>query len=279
MKKWLILLAAVPLAVLLGDQLLARAAAEPDRFAADLTMKQGRAAATGEAVDWLPERHFRVERERTRRGWTSTLRTTDTGTGNGDEIVGIVDGGDDEAAQLIDNKGRRRPVPAAGDVRALLGRQTPPSKAPSSLLPRRFVMNPPPQRDEVVVGMRRQAGDWLASLMHSSADRDKRGRGLRNALGQSRGRVRGFEQYVAAEGDRRREVLVDPVHQVPVEMTVGVGGELESRIQFSYQGDVQGNLVRTGMRTERIDREDKTRRRSVLDVQMTNVRLPKGGVR
>lgn len=278
MRKWLILLAAVPLAVLLGDQLLARAAA-PDRFAADLTMKQGRASATGDTVDWLPERHFRVERERTRRGWTSTLKTTDVGTGTGDEIVGIVDSGDDEPAQLIDNKGRRRAVPADDDVRAMLGGQNPPATSPSPILPRRFVINPPPKRDEVVVGMRRQAGDWLASLMHSSADRDKRGRNLRNTLGQSRGRVRGFEHYSASEGNRRREVLVDPVHQVPVEMSVGVGGELESRTQFSYQGDVQGNLVRTGMRTERVDREDKTRRRSVLDVQMTNVRLPKGGVR
>jgi hypothetical protein len=120
-EKWLILLAAVPLAVLLGDQLLARAA--PDRFAADLTMKQGRASATGDTVDWLPERHFRVERERTRRGWTSTLKTTDVGTGTGDEIVGIVDSGDDEPAQLIDNKGRRRAVPADDDVRAMLGGQ------------------------------------------------------------------------------------------------------------------------------------------------------------
>lgn len=264
MKKWLTLLAALPLAVLLGDQLLARGAAEQDRFTADLSVRQGHGAETGERIDWAPERRYRIERERTSRAWKTTVMM-EGGAADPATIVGIIDTGEGDELQLVDREGRRRPMPDVDALTKLLGRG--PTADPgggNTFRPSRA----------------RKAGhDWIANIIQPAADREKRGRAIRLSLGQPRGKVRGFDQYIQTDGDRRREVLVDAVQGVPVEMSVGVGGVLESRTRLSYQSDVQGNLFRTGLRTERVDRENAERGRSVVDVQLSNIRVPKGGVR
>jgi hypothetical protein len=278
MKKWLTLLAAVPLAVLLGDQLLARAAAEPDRVTADLSVRQGQGAETGERIDWAPERRYRLARERTTRGWRTSITMAGDTTSSGD-IVGVVDGGDDEPLQLVDRKGHTRPMPTAADIGGLLKYLPRPKGAPTESFTRQLGLEPPTRPGVRPARQRNEGADWLRSMVSSAADREKRGRVLRTTLGQSRGRVRGLDQYIVSDGDTRREVLVDPVQAVPMEVNVGTGATLASRTLLTYQADVQGNLYRTGMRTERVFTGGEKPSRAITDVRVSNIRLPKGGVR
>lgn len=268
--KWLFSLAVVWLALWAGDRVMGGrgvAAAEPDRFTADLAVRRGVLKDGSAAIEWTPERQYRIERDRTPRAWRTTLRIVDdsgkrppAAVGAATDIVAVVDSGDDDPLLFVDRAGRVRP---GADL---------------------------PRRDDVIDDGRRRQGDvpqvtrrratgfdWLEGVVQSTTARDRRARAAFASLGPVRGRVRGLDQYVAVEQGIRREVLMDPAAVVPVEMSVSRGDRTESRTFFTYEPDGRGNLLRTRFQRQR--RPDDAAETSVIDVKFTNVRLPKGGAR
>lgn len=268
--KWLFGLAAVGLAVWGRDVAWGArgvAAAEPDRFMADLAVRRGVMPDGRTSIEWTPERQYHVERERGARAWRTTLRIMDesgkrpaTAVGSPSDIVAVVDSGDDDPLQFIDRAGRARPADEVSRVDSRIARARPPD-----------VLTPP------VVRRRTSGFDWLEGVVQSAAARDRRARAALASLGPVRGHVRGLDQYVTVEGGRRREVLMDPVMTVPVEMTISEGGHTTSQLFFRYQPDGRGNVVRTALQSRRHAIEDSMT--SALDVQFSHVRVPQGGAR
>lgn len=268
--KWPFALAGIALALWAGDRVWGSrglAAAEPDRFTADVAVRRGISKDAGATIEWTPERRYRVERDRTARAWRTTLRISDesgkvpaSAVGGTRDIVGVVDSGEGEPLQFLERSGRVRPaadLPGLGDL-------LPGARAPRGDLSK--------------VGRRRAAGfDWLEGVVQSATARDRRARAAFAAMGPVRGRVRGLDQYVTVEQGRRREVLMDPVAAVPLEMAVLRGDQTESRTLFTYEPDGRGNLVRT--RLQSLRRPEDASETSVIDLQFSNVRVPAGGVR
>jgi hypothetical protein len=117
--------------------------------------------------------------------------------------------------------------------------------------------------------------DWLETFVATPTGRDRRARAVAASLGPVRGRVRGLDRYVSSDGPVTREVLLDPSSLVPFEVNEATGGRLDLRTTMTYQPDARGALTRTGMR---IEQRGGLSRTTVVDLQYSNIRLPKGGL-
>lgn len=262
--KWLFALAGLWLALWAGDRVWGGhglAAAEPDRFVADLAVRQGRLVDGQTEIQWFAPKQMRIERERGPRAWKTTLTFTGDDALRGrlsdNDVAGIVDDGED-TLQAIDRAGRRRPIRDMPGLDQLLGG------------PGRKVSDAPrPAR------RRRLDSDWLETFVATPAGRDRRARAVAASLGPVRGKVRGLDRYVSTEGRITREVLLDPSSLVPLEVNEATDGRLNLRTTMTYQPDARGALTRTGMRIEQRGGPTHT---TIIDLQYSNIRLPKGGV-
>lgn len=290
--RWLTVLAAVPLAFILGDHALARGGvdtpqlADADQFAANLTLQLGRVSSdtTSGDVAWSPARNFTLERKRSTRGWSTTLTLTNpeapgtapttTPLGAG-AIVRVEDSGEDAPVRMFDRAGREIVMPTDAEIDRWLPDTRKKGNASqidagdsNSRRGRSLLSRPARQRS---TGL-----SWLSSVVNPVEGRGERGRRVQASMGRPRGRERGLDRYVAEDGGLQKELLFDAERAVPVEVNTAVNGVLQSHTTLSYEADVRGTLYRTGVRTERQD-ANNLRSRTVSQLKISNIRVGKGG--
>lgn len=132
--------------------------------------------------------------------------------------------------------------------------------------------------DVSLAGVDLRSRDWVEHLVPTVAGRIGRRTALARNLGSPQGHVRGLERFVRTVDGSTTEILSDPTWSVPVEINVARGGALVSHSVLSYEEEPGVGLVRRRVRSEqRLSPESGDR--ALVDVELANVRLTRGGAR
>ena len=240
-----------------------------DTLVADVTVLTRRVTRRGDPMGFAaaPWR-YRLERSRTPGGWRTAFTIQSPGgralltpsgstpSDDSNEIARIEDDEDGSSPRFYDRRGRAVSAPAAAlaavrptDVAAFL--------------------HPAARRS-----VRRAASDssWVQGLLAAPHARSERRAALEGRHGRAVGQVRGLDRYLSADGDRLREVLVDPVSALAVEINVTRAGTLISQRTTSYVPGANGTLVKRRVRSERL-LSDESGTRAITDIEFTGVRL------
>ena len=240
-----------------------------DTLVADVSVATRRVTPRGEPVGLAaaPWR-YRLERSRSASGWRTTFTiqspggralltpSGSTSTDDSNEIARIEDDEDGSSPRFYDRRGRRVSAPTGG-----LAAVRPTDIADISPLSRRRTV-PRPGSDS----------SWVHGLLATPLERSERRAALERSHGRAVGQVRGLDRYLSADGDRVREVLVDPASALAVETNVTRAGTLLSQRTTSYEPAADGTLVKRRVRSERLlSAESGTR--AITDIELTSVRL------
>lgn len=275
-----------------------------DTFTADVTLRRHVMKADGTPRFQGPEMRYRWVRRLDDTGWKTTMTlvsaspdtvTTDKGRQQVSRKIPIsrLEFGDPTTpAQVFDAEGRMvfmlptraADAPAATDtagpgaqagpgsrqsasptstVRAALARTTALGGAAGTL---------------TAASWEARSRDWVDQLMPSLDGRASRRTALIGSLGAAQGMARGLERFVSHGDGVTTEVLSDPGWAVPVEVNVVRGGTLVSHTVMSYLEDPGAGLVRRRMRSEQL-LSPESGDRAVVDFELANIRLTRGGVR
>jgi hypothetical protein len=120
--------------------------------------------------------------------------------------------------------------------------------------------------------------DWADHLLPSVAGRATRRAAFTRDMGSPQGLVRGLERFLQEREGRTTEVLSDPLWSVPVEVNVVRDGALVSHTVMSYEEDPGVGLVRRRMRSEQLV-SPESGDRALVDFELSNIRLARGGLR
>jgi len=119
---------------------------------------------------------------------------------------------------------------------------------------------------------------WVEHLLPSAAGRAARRAAFARDMGSAQGTVRGLERFVENRDGNTTEVLSDPAWSVPVEINVARDGALVSHSVLSYDEDPGVGLVRRRIRSEQL-LSPESGDRALVDFELTNIRLDRGGAR
>lgn len=132
--------------------------------------------------------------------------------------------------------------------------------------------------DASLAGVDLRSRDWVEHLLPSAAGRVGRRTALAKNLGSPQGQVHGLERFVRSVDGTTTEILSDPTWSVPMEINVARDGALVSHSVLSYAEEPGVGLVRRRMRSEqRLSPESGDR--ALVDFELSNVRLTRGGAR
>jgi hypothetical protein len=240
-----------------------------DTLIADVTVATRRVTRRGEpagfaAAPW----RYRLERSRTPSGWRTAFTVqspggrvllTPSGSTSSDdsnEIARIEDDEDGSSPRFYDRRGRRVSAPA-GALAAV--RPTDVAAIPQ-VSRRRSVHHPGSD------------SSWVHGLLATPLERSERRAALERSHGRAVGQVRGLDRYLSADGDRVREVLVDPASALAVEINVTRAGMLLSQRVTSYVPGADGTQVKRRVRSERL-LSDESGTRAITEIEFTSVRL------
>lgn len=120
--------------------------------------------------------------------------------------------------------------------------------------------------------------EWADHLLPTASGRTARRAAFTRDLGAPQGLVRGLERFVQTRDDSTTEVLSDPAWSVPVEVNVLRNGALVSHTVLSYEEDPGAGLVRRRMRSEQLV-SPESGDRALVDFELANIRLTRGGLR
>ena len=120
--------------------------------------------------------------------------------------------------------------------------------------------------------------EWVEHLLPTAAGRGARRAALVRDMGSPQGLVRGLERFVHDRDGHTTEVLSDPTWSVPVEINVARDGVLVSHSVLSYDEDPGAGLVRRRIRSEQL-LSPESGDRALVDFELSNIRLGRGGVR
>jgi hypothetical protein len=120
--------------------------------------------------------------------------------------------------------------------------------------------------------------EWVDHLLPTAAGRGTRRAALARSMGSPQGVVRGLERFVQNHDGATTEVLSDPTWSVPVEINVVRDGALVSHSVLSYDEDPGVGLVRRRIRSEQL-LSPESGDRALVDFELANIRLARGGVR
>jgi hypothetical protein len=135
-----------------------------------------------------------------------------------------------------------------------------------------------PNLEANVAAVDLRSREWVEHLLPTAAGRLRRRSALARDLGSAQGSVRGLERFVRVVDGATTEVLSDPAWAVPVEINVARDGALVSHSVLSYEEEPGVGLVRRRMKSEqRLSPESGDR--ALVDVELSNVRLTRGGAR
>ena len=120
--------------------------------------------------------------------------------------------------------------------------------------------------------------EWVDHLLPNAAERGARRAAFTRDMGSPQGLVRGLERFVQERDGTTTEVLSDPAWSVPVEINVARDGALVSHSVLSYDEDPGVGLVRRRIRSEQL-LSAESGDRAVVDFELANIRLTRGGLR
>jgi hypothetical protein len=120
--------------------------------------------------------------------------------------------------------------------------------------------------------------EWVEHLLPSVAGRGSRRAAFAREMGSPQGSVRGLERFVQNRDGSTTEVLSDPTWSVPVEINVVRDGALVSHSVLSYDEDPGAGLVRRRIRSEQL-LSPESGDRALVDFELSNIRLDRGGAR
>lgn len=120
--------------------------------------------------------------------------------------------------------------------------------------------------------------EWVEHLLPTAAGRVARRAAFARDMGSPQGLVRGLERFVQNRDGDTTEVLSDPTWSVPVEINVVRDGALVSHSVLSYYEDPGAGLVRRSIRSEQL-LSPESGDRALVDFELSNIRLGRGGVR
>ena len=120
--------------------------------------------------------------------------------------------------------------------------------------------------------------EWVEHLLPTAAGRGARRAAFARDMGSPQGLVRGLERFVHDRDGNTTEVLSDPTWSVPVEINVVRDGALVSHSVLSYDEDPGAGLVRRRIRSEQL-LSPESGDRALVDFELSNIRLGRGGVR
>jgi len=242
-----------------------------DTLVTDVTVSTRRVTGGGDPAGVAASpMSYRLERSRTAAaGWTTTLSIQSPGgralltpdgsipTDASGEIARIEDDDDGTTPRFFDRRGRRVTPPSGTGLGGLLPAD---ATAPAAVVTPSALRRPP------------SGASWVHALLATPLERDERRATLERSHGRAVGQVRGLDRYLSSEGDRVRELLVDPGSALPVEVNVTRAGTLVSQRTTSYVQDADGTLVKRRVRSERL-LPGASGARAITEVEFTSVRL------
>jgi len=252
-----------------------------DRFSADVTLKRTHVNAAGtEQSQFSPDVTYRWERTKNGAGWKTRISLVrqsqpivQSAHGPRPLEVPIVvsrmeDDEDGTPLRFYGADGKLLHVPSSEELARVVPDVTkrPPAPAHAALSP-----TPTPRP-----GM--SGRDWADSILVPQGKRDARRQALQREFGASLEQVGKLDRYVGEVGHTRRELLVDPVSAVPVELNIAVDGVLVTHSTFEYEPQADGSLLRRKTHTEqRLSATSADR--LVSEIELANVRFARGGAR
>ena len=255
------------------------------RLTADVSIRRSRVGPNGQVRQVTNPITYRIERERTPRGWRSTM----TRVGRGQPVVRVAgrevpldlesavsrieDSGDGTPARVFNARGVEVRLPSRGQVRALMAGEAGALRRLG--LPDSTAGGPAGEADDVGVAVR--ADDPLLGLLQDGRDRAARRSAIGRRLGAPLERVKGLDRHVVRSGDDTIETLVDPVTAVPVEVAVVRDGAVIERVRHAFATAPRGGLVRRGVQSERVLPGEGER--LLVDVEFSGLRVEVGGER
>jgi hypothetical protein len=274
-----------------------------DTFSADLTIRRQLLRRDGTVGLQGPEMRYRWTRTLTERGWKTamTLVSASAATVQTDKgpqavsrkiPVSRIEIGDPQTpTRIFDTDGRmafllpsQAPPAESGGAAARPGRElergSEPGTQPASMaeaLAAAIALPTSHGASELPAGAARSR-DWVEHLMPTRAAGPVRRAALVRAMGHPHGLERGLDRFLANADGETTEVLSDPAWGVPVEINVVRDGALVSHTSFGYAEDPGAGRIRRRMRSEHL-LSPESGDRSVVDVELSNIRLDRGGAR
>jgi hypothetical protein len=266
-----------------------------DTFTADVTIRRHVVKADGTPRFVGPEMRYRWQRRLENSGWKSTMTLVSASpdtvvTEKGPRQVSrkipisrLEFGGATTPAQVFDADGRlvfmlptRSAASPAGDEAAVDGQAGGPTDALRTALARTAALMP----DDVAASVSQGdlSREWIEQRMPAYGGRAARRAALVGNLGGAQGVARGLDRFVSHRDGVTTEILSDPAWAVPMEVNVARDGRLVSHTSFNYLEDPGAGLVRRRMRSELL-LSPESGERTVVDLELANIRLTRGGAR
>lgn len=269
-----------------------------DTFSADVTIRRHVVKADGTPRLQGPEFRYRWVRRLEDSGWKSTMSlvsaspdtvVTDKGPQQVSRKIPIsrLEFGDPATpAKVFDSEGRMvfmLPTRAPGGGTGAEGAAAPPAHPDSPTAEVRAALASTAALVPALDGPMAAADDarsreWVTQLMPRYGDRAARRAALVRSMGTGQGVERGLERFVSHRDGATTEVLTDPGWAVPVEINVARDGRLVSHTVIGYLEDPGAGLVRRRMRSELLV-SPESGDRAVIDVELADIRLTRGGAR
>jgi len=269
-----------------------------DTFSADVTIRRRMVRKDGTPGPEAPEMRYRWVRTLGESGWTTTMTvlsvSSDTiQTSKGPQAVSrrvpvsrIEIGDTRSPARIFDADGRMLfmlPTSPSADLpRSTFGAALPAELEAVRGAAAAFKAN---LANAVAAGT--EAGhvsgdprsrEWVDHLLPTAAGRGSRRAAFARSMGSPQGLVRGLERFVQNRDGSTTEVLSDPTWSVPVEINVARDGALVSHSVLSYDEDPGAGLVRRRIRSEQL-LSPESGDRALVDFELSNIRLDRGGAR
>jgi hypothetical protein len=239
-----------------------------------MTIRRRRITGNDERVaSDVPSKRFKVARLRTASGWRvrMTLDAVDrpvVETRDGQRVLEnpfqIARWELDErtrTTKMYDGRGAEVRLPSGSD-RRLLGL----SRAASD---GRWDLAPAPLSEA-------NLGSAAQGLVLTARDPGVRRTRIERQFGRPVGQVRGLDRYLSERRDTTYEVLVVPDSALPAEMNVAIGGRLVSHTTFAHESHASGVLFRRRLTSEQLVPNASSGDRSVVEIELANVRLGSG---
>jgi hypothetical protein len=269
-----------------------------DTFSADVTIRRSMVRRDGSPGPAAPEMRYRLVRTLGESGWKTTMTVLSVApdtiqTSKGPQSVSrkvpvsrIEIGDARSPARIFDAEGRMLFMlptePPAGSSPSVSGAALPPELEAVRGAAEAFKAN---LASAVTAGTGAsqapadfRSRDWIEHLLPSAGGRVARRAAFARDMGSPQGLVRGLERFVQNHDGHTTEVLSDPTWSVPVEINVVRDGTLVSHSVLSYYEDPGAGLVRRRIRSEQL-LSPESGDRALVDFELSNVRLGRGGVR
>lgn len=251
-------------------------------FSVDVTVRRSRAGVNDIlTAAGAPPMSYRYERSRATHGWKTVMTFGDTrgqvrtkagmvAAQNTRTVHRIEDDGDGTPLRFFDAQGGRLKLPSNEQLRALTDRPAGSLRTP---LPKLDVAAGP-------TGMRTTPDErWVESFIVKKADAQRRHETARQRAGVAAGTVGAAQRYLHHNGDRVVETLVDAATGVVTQVNVARNGELQEQTIYAYADVGGGFLARTGTRSERAVSTAKGTLRTVMTIELSNMRFGRGGAK